>query len=316
MSRILQELDRVFAELAPQLPHLLEKAALSLALLLLLGLLRVATIRFVSRHTDDVGALYRWRKISLYLAVVSSLLLLGVIWLQQFRSVIAVLGLLSAGLAIALSGFVASIAGWAFILLRRPFEVGDRIQVGPYAGDVIDLRLFKFTLMEIGNWVHADQSTGRVIHVPNSLVISEAVINYTRDFQYIWNEIPVLVTFESHWEAAKRILQEIADRHAVQVVEEAQASLRRAARRFMIYYSHLTPTVYTSVEDSGVLLTIRHLCEPRRRRGANQAIWEDILRAFASAPDIDLAYPTRRLYDHAAEGKPALRPDSPQPPRS
>jgi len=307
MSRILEQLDRALDQLAPVLPHLLLKVALSLALLILISLLRAAAIRAFSRHTDDVGALYRWRKLSLYLSVALVLLLLGIIWLQEFRSLITVLGLLSAGLAIALSGFVASIAGWAFILARRPFEVGDRIQIGAWAGDVIDIRLFKFTLMEIGNWVQADQSTGRVVHVPNSLVISEAVINYTRDFAYIWNEIGVLVTFESDWEKAKTILQEIASRHATDVVEEAKESLKRAARRFMIYYSHLTPTVYTSVEESGVLLTVRHLCEPRRRRGMNQAIWEDVLKAFAATPDIDLAYPTRRFYSHPDEGKAALR---------
>ena len=77
--------------------------------------------------------------------------------------------------------------------------------------DVIDQRLFRFTLLEIGNWVEADQSTGRVIHVPNSWVFTEDIANYTAGFSYIWNELPVLVTFESDWRRAKRLLQSIAD---------------------------------------------------------------------------------------------------------
>ena len=64
----------------------------------------------------------------------------------------------------------------------------------------------------------------------------------------------------------------------------------------------------TSVKDSGILLTIRHLCDVRGRRGIVEAIWEDILEAFAKAPDIDLAYPTTRLYTNPVEGKPALQP--------
>ena len=67
-------------------------------------------------------------------------------------------------------------------------------------------RIFMFTLMEIGNWVDADQSTGRVIHIPNGKVFKEVLANYSKGFQYIWNEIPVLVTFESNWKKAKEIL--------------------------------------------------------------------------------------------------------------
>ena len=113
----------------------------------------------------------------------------------------------------------------------------------------------------------------------------------------------MLVTFESNWQKSKEILQEIGTRHAQQLTRSAEQRIREAARRYMIYYSALTPTVYTSVRDSGVLLTIRYLCEPRQRRGTAQSIWEDILREFAQHDDIDFAYPTQRFYDNALEGK-------------
>ena len=80
----------------------------------------------------------------------------------------------------------------------------------------------------------------------------------------------------------------------------------------MIFYKTFTPTVYTSVRDSGVLLTIRYLCHPRQRRGSTQAIWEDVLDQFAAAPGIDFAYPTRRFFDQAVEGKSAGGDGEPQ----
>ena len=103
--------------------------------------------------------------------------------------------------------------GWCFILIRQPFKVGDRIQIGKVAGDVIDIRFFNFQLNEIGNWVDADQSTGRIIHIPNGIVFTEPQANYTAGFQYIWNEIPVLVTFESDWKKAKQLLTDIVNHH-------------------------------------------------------------------------------------------------------
>lgn len=233
--------------------------------------------------------------------------LVGRLWFSGFQSIATYLGLLSAGIAIALKDVVSNFAGWLFIISRRPFSVGDRIQIGNYAGDVIDTRVFQFTLLEIGNWVNADQSTGRIIHIPNGMVLSEVLANYSKGFQYIWNEIPVLITFESNWKKAKKILQKIADKDAEQLSKAAEKRVKEASKKFMILYSRLTPIVYTSVQDSGVLLTIRYLCEPQRRRDSEQVIWEDILEEFTKNNDIDFAYPTRRFYNHQIEGKDIIK---------
>lgn len=284
-----------------------ERLLISGAILLGLWLTRLLALVIVHRRSDDVRIRYRWKKTSQYVMVSIAVFILGMIWIQGFRSLATYLGLLSAGLAIALRELVANFVGWAFILWRRPFEVGDRIQIGDTAGDVIDLRIFQFTLLEIGNWVDADQSTGRVIHVNNGQVFTLSVANFSKGFQYIWNEIAVLVTFESDWEKAKEILSGIASKQGEELSTAAEEKLHEAARRFMIFYSKLTPTVYTSVRDCGVLLTIRYLCDPRRRRSTEQSIWEDILRAFAEHDDIDFAYPTQRFYDNLHEGKPGAR---------
>jgi len=206
------------------------------------------------------------------------------------------LGLASAGLAIAMHDTIANIAGWVFILSRKPFKVGDRIQIGDSAGDVIDIRFFQFSIVEIGNWVDADQSTGRIIHLPNSKILREPLANYQTGFNYIWNEIPVLITFESDWKKAKEILGEIAHDNAEHLSKGAQSQIRKAAERYLIFYDKLTPIVYTSVKDSGVMLTIRYLINPRQRRTTEQQIWEAVLEAFAEKKNIELAYPTTRFY--------------------
>jgi small-conductance mechanosensitive channel len=283
----------------------------SLLAILLLWALRRLVLAVAWRRIDDVRLRYRWRKTTTYLLVPTGMLIVGRIWFEGIGSVATFLGLVSAGLAIALKDLVVNFAGWGFILWRRPFEVGDRVQIDGHVGDVIDLRIFQFTLLEVGNWVDADQSTGRILHVPNGKVLSETLANYTRGFDYIWNELPVLVTFESDWRKAKALLAEIAARHATHLTEEAERQIREVSHRFMIFYPTLTPTVYTGVADSGVMLTIRYLCAPRRRRGTAEAIWEEILDAFARENDIDFAYPTYRYYDNSLEGKPGTIPASP-----
>lgn len=289
-------------------PATQEKLVVSLIIIVLLWLFRRAILMLVWRRVEDVRQRYQWQKMTLYVTVVLGALAVGREWFAGFGSLATYLGLVSAGLAIALKDPLTNLAGWVFILWRRPFEVGDRIQIGDHAGDVIDVRIFEFTLLEIGHWVDADQSTGRMIHIPNGKVFTEVLANYTQGFAFIWNEIPVLVTFESDWRKAKKILHEIASRRAGSLSQTAAEEVQAAARKFMIFYKKLTPTVYTSVRESGVLLTLRYLCDPRQRRASEQAIWEDILDAFAECPNVDFAYPTQRFYDNALEGKPGLRP--------
>jgi len=259
----------------------LDKVVLSAVLVLVLLLLRRASGLVVERRLDDPARRYIAVKTVDYLLGLVSVLVLLRIWLGGFGGLAASIGIISAGLAIALHAPLTNLAGWIFLAVRRPFVVGDRIQIGDHAGDVIDLRLFAFSLVEIGNWVDADQSTGRILHIPNGQVFQKTVANYTQGFNFIWDEMPIVVTFESDWRKAKRMLTEIIQRHSAIKSEHAQQEVRKAASKFMIKYEHLTPIVWTSVADIGVTLTIRYLTDPRRRRSTENAIWEDILDAFS-----------------------------------
>ena len=225
----------------------------SLLIILLLWLVRFLVLRIVRRRSDSPIIHYKWKKNSVYAAVLVGVLIIGRIWFEAFQSLATFLGLLSAGLAVALRDPITDLAAWLFIIWRKPFGIGDRVEIGENRGDVIDQRVFKFTINEIGKWVDADQSTGRIIHIPNHQIFTNPVINYnSRQFRFIWHEIPVLITFESDWKTAKSLLLDITRKRCSEVVEEAQRQLRLASREFMIHYNVLTPTVYTDVQDSGV----------------------------------------------------------------
>lgn len=277
-------------------------------IILVLVAIHFIVLRIVRRQTDNDALHYKWRKNLAYILSFLGFILVGRIWFQGMGSLATFLGLLSAGLAIALRDPVTDMAGWLFLIWRKPFNVGDRIQIGDNKGDVIDIRFFKFTILEIGNWIQADQSTGRVIHIPNHVVLRESIANYTSDFDFVWNEIEVVVTFESNWKKAKEILSEIVENHLEDFVKDAEQQIRRAKKSYLIRYKNLTPIVYTEVVDIGVKHTIRHLSHARKRRGLNQLIWEDILNRFSEESTIDFAYNTLRIYQNQIEGKPALKP--------
>ena len=82
----------------------------------------------------------------------------------------------------------------------------------------------------------------------------------------------VLVTFESNWQLAREILQEIVKDHTENLSADAQKKVIEASKKYMIFYKHLTPIVYTSLDPNGVLLTMRFICDPRKRRSTENEI--------------------------------------------
>ena len=289
-------ISNYFAETVGLSTDTINKIFLSLGFIVLLYLFQLLILQIVWRQTKNVRIRYQWKRSLSFLLPFLGLVIIGAIWIQAFQQFGAFLGLLTAGLAIALKDPLTNLAGWFFIVFRHPFVVGDRIKIGEHAGDVIDIRLFQFTILEINSWVEADQSTGRMIHLPNGKIFTEPQINYTTGFNYIWNEIQVRITFESNWEKALKILQDIVNRRAENIDREAEREIFEASKNFMIHYTHLTPYVYTEVREFGIQLTIRYLCNPRRRRGTENDIWKDILTEFKRQDDIWFAYPTTRFY--------------------
>jgi small-conductance mechanosensitive channel len=278
------------------------KILISIAIIVVVWILRYLILKLVWRQTEDPRLRYQWKRTIGFTLSLIGIILISSVWISAFARFGAFLGLFTAGLAIALKDPLTNIAGWLFISTRKPFSVGDRIQIGENTGDVIDVRMFQFAILEVGNWVHADQSTGRIIHIPNGIVFLTPQANYSKGFQYIWNEIPVLVTFESNWESARDILGKIINQHAEHLTGTVEKQIKEATKKYLITYVQLTPIVYTSVLDSGVLLTIRYLCDVHKRRDSEHVIWEDILKEFGKTKDVEFAYPTTRFFNQHLEG--------------
>ncbi len=121
------------------------------------------------------------KRSSLYLFVLIIMAALS-LWAESFRSLFTMVGLLSAGLTLALKDPLSSIVAWFVITGGKIYNIGDRIELAGTKGDVIDISLLTTTLIEVENWVGGEQSTGRLTRVPNNWVFGHSVFNYTKAF--------------------------------------------------------------------------------------------------------------------------------------
>ena len=250
---------------------------------------------FLTGTVENRAVQYRRGKTLAYLTLTLTTVFIIAIWVDGLSQIGTFLGLVSAGVAIALKDLLVDFAGWLMLIAKPPFEVGDRIQIGPHSGDVVDTSMLHFHLLEIGNWVDSDQSTGRLIRIPNSKILTDPIANYTSEFPFLWHEIPVVITFESDWRRAKMLLLEMVAEASVETSQVAAEYSRKEASGMLISPGTVTATVYTSVLDHGICLSMRFLTDPRQRRGFDQTLWEGALDIMSNEPNIELAYPTQRL---------------------
>src|SRR6202035_4697606 len=176
------------------------------------------------RRFGRADARYKIRKFVVFSAYLSILLFLVFLFEDRLGRLSFALGVVSAGVAVALQDVLASFAGAFSIGFSKLYAVGDRVQIGDTRGDVIDIGLLRTTLLETGNWVSRDLYNGRIARVPNSIVLRGSVFNYSQGFRFVWDEINVLFKITSDCQLAKAMLLRAANEAIGDYLVEAQSS--------------------------------------------------------------------------------------------
>ena len=211
----------------------------------------------------------------------------------DIRAVVGSLGLFGLALSWALQTPIESFTGWLLNSFRGYYRVGDRIAVGEIQGEVYRVDFLNTTLWEIGNpgregtYVKAEQPTGRLITFPNSEVLAGSIINFTRDFAWVWDEYEVAIANESDLRFAIDVVHRTADEVlAANMREPAERyeSILREAGLERTVTNH--PEIFVSTNDWATLLIVRYLVNARERR-----IWKSRLITQLS---IELARPEHR----------------------
>ena len=247
-------------------------------------------------HVADPEKRLRYRKRVAYTVAIVILAVLAVVFFERLRGIGTFVGFIGAGLAIALREYLAAFLAWFYIVGQRNVSLGTRIEVGGVRGDVIDIGVFKLTLVEVRGEGLGEQSSGRLVTVPNFKILTDPVFHFTAGSPFVWDEMEFTVTFESDWERARQIVQEVGNEIFEPHRHEVEAGFRQLESDYAFRYGVTTPIVYTSVGESGIRLRLRYLTHVRRRRDNRDVISRRVLRRFAAEPTVELAYPTSRTY--------------------
>jgi len=246
----------------------------------------------IKRRIEDATRLQSMRVAVRNVLAVAGFVIIAIIWLPTGNNLAIALGILGAGLAIASQEMIGSLVAGLNIWVGNLYRVGDRVRIGEVIGDVMDISLLRTTVMEVGEWVKADQYTGRVVTVANRVVWVNPVYNFTQHWGYLWDEITLPITYESDWQRAAELMLEHGQTYTAELQADAEAGLSRLVDRYPLKESKVEPTLYLAMTDNWIEMTLRFVVDAQERRRVKDHLHRELLLNFQAEENISVASTT------------------------
>ena len=235
------------------------------------------------RRFGRADSRYKVRKFVIFSGYLVILLFLALLFEDRLGRLGFALGLIGAGVAVALQDVLASLAGAFAIGFSKLYMAGDRVQIGDTRGDVIDIGLLRTTLMETGNWVSNDMYNGRIARIPNSAVLKGPVFNYSQGFQFIWDEIKVVFTTNSDYQFAKDMLTRVAKEVIGEYLAEAQISWKAVSDYYETANPSLEPAITLVVNGGNLQFGVSYIVDYTKRTTAQDRLFTKIVQEVANS---------------------------------
>jgi small-conductance mechanosensitive channel len=243
-----------------------------------IGRIEDATTRFTLKRIEY-----------LIVAIAVVVIAMSILFVNWYAGLTA-LGIGSIIVGLAVQAPMKSFIAWIYILVRRPYQVGDRIKIGDATGDVIDVGYLDTTLWEFGGqYLSTDHPSGRVIRFPNEKVLDEIVWNYSWPlFPYVWNEIKFQIAYQSDLkfvaETIQRIVEEELGEEMVRRVEVFRDLLARTPVDELEVRSR--PRVIFRVDEvTWINAIVRYLVSPREAGSVKTRLIPKLLAALNAKPE-------------------------------
>ena len=253
----------------------------TLAILLVANIIKRILTRLLLIKKDNKTE-YQQKKLINFLITTFTILLLIVIWMPYRKNILTFISFISAAMTIALREFIYNLFSGIYIRVRKPFSVEDRIEIDETRGDVININMLNFEILEVSEKDHYNgQSTGIIVTIPNSMIFTKPLKNFNKIFKYIWNEMTIKIPLEENVSEAKRVIYKIVNNNEIvnKIPTKMQKQIDNLSPNYRIYYNKYEPIIYTKVDGEVIELTVRYLIHPKKVRYVESTIWEQILKA-------------------------------------
>ncbi len=213
------------------------------------------------------------------LFMIINIVIIFILWDTYLENIITIISFISAALTLALREVIFNFFAGIYIKIKKPFTIDDRIEFMDTKGDVVGINTLDFEILEVGDYINGEQSTGKIVNVPNSVALVHSIKNYAKNFKYIWAEITVKTALDVDADEVKKLLYEIINSNEVvkRIPDKMRKNIDSIGLEQRIYFNKLEPIIYMRVVDSHIEFYIRYLVHPKKNRFVEDDIWSKIL---------------------------------------
>ena len=195
----------------------------------------------------------------------------------------AMLGLVGAGLTVALKDFIVAFVGWFVLMGRNGMRLGDWVEINGVSGEVVELNMFHTVLLETGNWTDAGHPTGRRVTFTNSFAISGHYFNFSTSGQWLWDELSVMVPYERDPHAIADAIQKEVTAATAKDAAQAEQEWRRASRGQRGVGFTAQPGIAVRPAAGGVEIAVRYVTRASERLALRAKLYQSAVQLL-SAP--------------------------------
>ena len=255
---------------------------ISILIILIVQIIRRILLKIFYKKHSNSKEKYMYNKKGSAISTGLIFVFLFLIWEDYLKDFITFITFISTAITLSLKDFIFNFFSGIYIRTSKIFSLEDRIEVDGLKGDVVNINKTGFDLLEIDDRVYGEQSTGRIVHVPNSIVFTYPVKNYVRAFKYIWDEINVKIPLDANIYKTKKELYKIINKNSTvrKIPDKMIDEVNHASADYRIYFNNLAPIIYIEIVDNHIELYLRFLVHPKKKRNIENSIWLDILNCY------------------------------------
>lgn len=220
--------------------------------------------------------------------VIATLLLLST-WVNVKNSVLLVLIVLGGMMVFSIKNLSNNLVAWLMLLRKKYFKLYDRIEINDMSGDVVKITPFYFKMIERGNSLSSSTATGRVIHVPNHLLLNNKLYNYNQLLPINWKEVSFKITVDSNWEKALAMVEKEGNqylRHFLDQYTEDQLAEFRA--KAALFDEELILKTYVLLEDDAIKIVAQFPVHYTKGTSTQSTLNKKIITRLNDLPNVEM----------------------------
>lgn len=261
----------------------------AIVVLLTIGLLKISKhviYRWIENAKFSTMVYKTWQA---FISMIAILLLFSV-WMRVQKSILLILFIFAIVTALSIKNLSNNLVAWMMLIRKKYFKLYDRIEVQGIKGDVIKITPFYFKIVERGNGLSSSTATGRVLHIPNHILLDNMVYNYSNFMDVNWGEVKYHITVDSDWKRTKDIVEAECKQYVADFLADyTDDEIHKIDKKLSLVDEKPELKTYVFIDEAQITIVAQYPIHYTKGTSTESMLNERIIPQLQHTPNIELS---------------------------